>query len=192
VLVATWLRKLHVRDTRRHCPGPGRSRDEMPAAQRKRDRHLERPGPCISPEAGHRPCRHPLEPASSRSCARALASAQMRAPEYRSTTRPHGTTRDSRLTETADSCSPLAKEASAGRSLTYVLLVPCERLGADPDALAPNAKAVATGQRGVAPPLAYRRQRLLRSDPRQADPIGETPCGGRARAPGDRYLSDDP
>jgi hypothetical protein len=27
VLVATWLRKLHVRDTRRHCLGPGRSRD---------------------------------------------------------------------------------------------------------------------------------------------------------------------
>jgi hypothetical protein len=64
----------------------------MPAAQPKRDSHLERPGPCISPEAGQRPCQHPMEPAISRSCARALASAQMRAPESRSTTRPHGTT----------------------------------------------------------------------------------------------------
>jgi hypothetical protein len=32
---------------------------EMPAAQPKRDRHLQRPGPYISPEAGHCPCRHP-------------------------------------------------------------------------------------------------------------------------------------
>jgi hypothetical protein len=47
VLVATWLGKLHVRDTRQHCLGPGRSRDGDAGGAAKADRHLERPGPCI-------------------------------------------------------------------------------------------------------------------------------------------------
>jgi hypothetical protein len=35
VLVARWLRKLHVGNTRRHCPGPSRARMETPATQAK-------------------------------------------------------------------------------------------------------------------------------------------------------------
>jgi hypothetical protein len=152
---------------------------EMPAAQPKRDRHLERPGPCISPEAGHRPCRHPLEPASSRSCARALASAQMRAPEYRSTTRPHGTS--NRSAAWADRVHPVprhdlyARELPIGGSLSTVAVAmsnssragedqPCARKGRPPRARIDHAHTPAS-------PWRSRRQRT---------PLRRTWCSSNA------------